>query len=443
MFSYIVPKVTLSLHTVGAAYQVEWERSCGCNGQRLPIFIKLATHHDNHILAWYCWKKEQRQDHSRKLQELQKQDNIDVAAFRKAIQEKEWAVITAQWTEQKRWVTLETEQWELETLKQLLEDIPEGPVHDALLNTWSNMFMLWNDGSKAALKHYRKVLLILKRNQLQHALNGNIKDESTRQRGHWAHTVRPYNREWWPMAKIPLGMIQKYWFERNLQRIPIETEDELRLWIYGWKWMTYTVTTLLMSCRLGGANGKYRSWIPLDEQPGYCCLWLFKRELRDLINWPAYPTLLEICSWEVELWDEWAMVGLVKAKGKSVWHMEGRGDLSWAHLTKMKEDLGHILLGVDQWSYTAVAARAVNQQLTRADTRILFGRNTNEEWYNKSFRWLVEGMPWVHQNIETWEEHSSLMQRITTHKRPQLVDKLNPKRGTKSMTTRLLLSNAV
>ena len=104
-------------------------------------------------------------------------------------------MITAQWTEQKRWVTLETEQRELETLKQLLEDIPEGPVHDALLNTWSNMFMLWNDSSKAALKHYRKVLLILERNQLQHALNGNIKDESTRQRGHWAHTVRPYNRE--------------------------------------------------------------------------------------------------------------------------------------------------------------------------------------------------------------------------------------------------------
>ena len=50
------------------------------------------------------------------------------------------------------------------------------------------------------------------------------------------------------------------------------------------------------------------------------------------------------------------MVGLVKAKGKSVWHIEGRGDLSWAHLTKMKEDLGHILLGADQRSYAAVAA---------------------------------------------------------------------------------------
>ena len=92
-------------------------------------------------------------------------------------------------------MTLETEQRELETLKQLLEEVPEGLVHDALLNTWSNVFMLWNNGGEAALKHYGKVLSILERNRLQHALNGNIKDESTRQRGHWAHTVRPYDRE--------------------------------------------------------------------------------------------------------------------------------------------------------------------------------------------------------------------------------------------------------
>ena len=90
---------------------------------------------------------------------------------------------------------LEMERRELKTLKQLLEDVPEGPVHDTLLNTWSNMFMLWKDGSETALKHYGKVLWILERNRLQHALNGNIKDELTRQRGHWAHTVRPYDRE--------------------------------------------------------------------------------------------------------------------------------------------------------------------------------------------------------------------------------------------------------
>ena len=96
MFSYIVPNVTLSLHEVGVVYQVQWEQSCGCNRQKPPVFTELVAHRDNHILAWYCWKREQKQDHSRRLQELQKQDNIDAAAFRKATQEKERAVVTAQ-----------------------------------------------------------------------------------------------------------------------------------------------------------------------------------------------------------------------------------------------------------------------------------------------------------------------------------------------------------
>ena len=81
MFSYIVPNKVLSLHTVGTVYQVGWEKSCRCNGQKPPTFVELVTHHDNHVLAWYCWKKEQKQDHSRKLLELQKQDNINMAAF--------------------------------------------------------------------------------------------------------------------------------------------------------------------------------------------------------------------------------------------------------------------------------------------------------------------------------------------------------------------------
>ena len=182
MFSYIVPNVTLSLHAVGAVYQIGWEQNCGCNGQKPPVFNELVARRDNHVLAWHRWKKEQKRDHSRKLRELQKQDDIDAAAFRKAAKEQERAAVVTRRTEQERRTTLITEQRELETLKRLLEEVPEGPVHDALLNTWSNVFMLWNDGGEAALKHYGKVLSILERNRLQHALNGNIKDESTRQR---------------------------------------------------------------------------------------------------------------------------------------------------------------------------------------------------------------------------------------------------------------------
>ena len=161
MFSYIVPNITLSLHEVGAVYQVQWERSCGCNGQKPPVFTELVARRDNHILAWHRWKKEQKWSHQRRLQELQRQDNIDAAAFRKATREKERAAVTARQAERKRQMTLNSERRELETLKQLLEDIPEGPVHEALLNTWSNVWMLWNDGGEAALKHYGKVLSIL------------------------------------------------------------------------------------------------------------------------------------------------------------------------------------------------------------------------------------------------------------------------------------------
>ena len=96
MFSYIVPNVTLSLHEVGAVYRVQWEQSCGCNGQKPPTFNELVARRDNHILAWHRWKKEQKRDHSRRLRELQRQDDIDAAAFRKATQEKERATVVAQ-----------------------------------------------------------------------------------------------------------------------------------------------------------------------------------------------------------------------------------------------------------------------------------------------------------------------------------------------------------
>ena len=79
----------LSLHEVGAVYQVQWERSCGCNRQKPPVFTELVARRDNHVLAWHRWKKEQKWDHSRRLRELQRQDDIDVAAFRKATQEQE------------------------------------------------------------------------------------------------------------------------------------------------------------------------------------------------------------------------------------------------------------------------------------------------------------------------------------------------------------------
>ena len=109
MFSYIIPNVPLLLHAMGMTYQVQWEKDCGCNGQRPPMFVELVACSNNHVLAWYHWKKEQKWDHSRKLWELQRQDDIDMATFRKVTQEKERVAITAQRMEQKHQMTLEME----------------------------------------------------------------------------------------------------------------------------------------------------------------------------------------------------------------------------------------------------------------------------------------------------------------------------------------------
>ena len=110
MFSYIVPNVVLSLHEVGAVYQVQWERNCGCNGQRPPVFAELVACRDNHILAWYRWKREQKRDHLKRLRELQNQDDLDAAAFRKTTREKELEAVTAQQAERRHQTMLETEQ---------------------------------------------------------------------------------------------------------------------------------------------------------------------------------------------------------------------------------------------------------------------------------------------------------------------------------------------
>ena len=80
------------------------------------------------------------------------------------------------------------EQQEYETLTGLLEMLEEGPVRQALINTWSNIEMIWRTDGETALNHHGKVLTAEERNRLQHVTNGNIKDV-TKRRGHQAMTT--------------------------------------------------------------------------------------------------------------------------------------------------------------------------------------------------------------------------------------------------------------
>ena len=90
MFSFIVPNVRLTLREVSAVYQIAWERSTRVKVQIAPIDkeIKpisstLVAQRDNHVKIWFRWKKEQARAHRLRLQELQRQDDLETAAMRK------------------------------------------------------------------------------------------------------------------------------------------------------------------------------------------------------------------------------------------------------------------------------------------------------------------------------------------------------------------------
>ena len=59
---------------------------------------------------------------------------------------------------------LEIRKRETETLVKLLETLEEGRVHEALLNTWTNVETLWKEGSEAMINHHGKVLSAEERN---------------------------------------------------------------------------------------------------------------------------------------------------------------------------------------------------------------------------------------------------------------------------------------
>ena len=99
-----------------------------------------------------------------------------MAFFRNEVREAQRVALETRREEARRVKVLEARKQETKTLIKLLETLEEDRVHEALLNTWTNIEILWEEGSEAALNHHGKVLSAEERNRLQHALNGNIKD---------------------------------------------------------------------------------------------------------------------------------------------------------------------------------------------------------------------------------------------------------------------------
>ena len=161
MFSFIVPNVRLTLREVSAIYQIAWERStrvkvriAPIDKEIKPISNVLVAQRDNHVKAWFRWKKEQARAHRLHLRELQRQDDLETAAMRKRVQEIQHKIRN----EREHARALRIKDREYATLVELLDVIGEGQVRNALLNTWSNIKMIWERDGEEALNHHGKVL---------------------------------------------------------------------------------------------------------------------------------------------------------------------------------------------------------------------------------------------------------------------------------------------
>ena len=148
------------LEEAGAAYQIEWGRSSQRKGAIAPIYDSLVAQRDNHVRAWLQWKKEQERKRREHLRDLQSQDDLDAITFRE-----EQRRLLQNDKETARWAVIEKwKQREYKTLVGLLETLEEGPVRRALINTWSNIEMIWRTDGEEALNHHGKVLTAEERN---------------------------------------------------------------------------------------------------------------------------------------------------------------------------------------------------------------------------------------------------------------------------------------
>ena len=160
MFEYLVPGKKLTLQEVGATYHIDWARSSQKKGVITPIYDSLVAQRHSHVRAWLQWKKEQEKKRREHLRDLQRQDDLDAMMFK----EEQRRLLQNNRETTRRAVIDKREQQEYKTLIGLLETLEEGPVRQALMNTWSNIEMIWKMDGETALNHHGKVLTAEERN---------------------------------------------------------------------------------------------------------------------------------------------------------------------------------------------------------------------------------------------------------------------------------------
>ena len=95
---------------------------------------------------------------------------------------------------------------------------------EVLLNTWTNIEILWMEGGEAALNHFGKVLSAEERNRLQHVSNGNIKDDTrdnSVESSEWTFKeVRAYEGE-----DYYGDLIEEMYFSQNAEAGPSKIKE--------------------------------------------------------------------------------------------------------------------------------------------------------------------------------------------------------------------------
>ena len=236
-------------------------------------------------------------------------------------------------------------QCEWEALLLVLTTTDSAPVRDAVLATPTNIETIMSRGCEEMLRHFGQVLTAEELNRLQHALNGNINGRELKKlmkspsKKPYDHPEKSIKQESvssdllipkFPVCKGPAQKLLNYRFQKKLERVPEETLLEQQTRIQNWLWMVRAHRQKIER----KSSRKYILTQSLEQQPGFCYLHLFRREIRELIDWPRYPTLHEVCSWEPELRNEDVKFEFTR-EGVRLYHFRPGGNLDWKELEEI------------------------------------------------------------------------------------------------------------
>lgn len=416
MFNYILPFANATLHAIRASFGLERtipvQKSKKATITPRPVVI-LQRNSDAHVRRYWQWQKEEQK---RQRREILEQERIAWEAERAAWLEQQEAWHVLQQTKRDELLRRkkeEQEEREFQTLLHLLaSDEVDTKIREALLRAWSNIVTIARKMGITALKHYGIVLTAEQHNHLMHSLNGNIKASTIarmEQKGRHTAPYGPYTtygstrqrdstRPWKQVQQdaVPVGemstrVMKKHAREEKRNRLTVkkpwnfnfdhgyreireltafETPAEHMGRLEGWRY------------KVGADQGDLRvRKLPYDrrvdlstrvyDRPGYCYLLLIKREHRNEFDWPKYPTIHDVLSWEPELRDYNAAVNITR-EGIRLFHV-GRGmNYGWDELERMASNgFGQAMIGgTTPPSYVDVARIRKLERLIQKAERI-------------------------------------------------------------------------